>query len=208
MLNKGSYESNVFINCPFDDAYRPLLKALLFTIKSCGLHPRIASERLDAYEARVEKIIELIAESKYSIHDLSRIKSAGTDEYYRLNMPFEIGLDLGCKKFHPDEKYRSKFSLILEKERFSLHKALSDLSSSDVKCHNEDAEQLVEEVRTWFSETGLSNLPGPSLVWDNFNIFNADLYARKVREGFKPLQIDKLPVPEFLKAVDKWLQVR
>jgi hypothetical protein len=58
-----------------------------------------------------------------------------------MNMPLEIGLDFGCKEFHPDPKYRQKKSLILEGERFSLHKALSDLSGADVKCHHNQAEK-------------------------------------------------------------------
>ncbi|MBK7937675.1 MAG: hypothetical protein IPJ82_11535 [Lewinellaceae bacterium] len=150
MVNQ--FERNVFINCPFDDEYRLLLKPLLFTLRYCKLTPRIASERLDSSEIRLEKILEIIQDSKYSIHDLSRIKSSKKGEYYRLNMPLEIGLDLGCKVFHSGEKYRGKNSLILEGERYSLHKGLSDLSGSDVKCHDNDAEKMVESVRSWLVE--------------------------------------------------------
>lgn len=204
----NQFERNVFINCPFDDEYRLLLKPMLFTLQFCKLTPRIASERLDSSEIRLEKIVEIIQDSKYSIHDLFRIKSSKKGEYYRLNMPLEIGLDLGCKKFHPDEKYRGKKSLILEGERYSVHKGLSDISGSDVKCHDNDAEKMVESIRSWLVESGRTKIPGPNLIWDDYNIFNADLYTDFSGRGFKKSQIDTLPIPEFLDFLKKWLSKR
>ncbi len=204
----NQFERNVFINCPFDDEYRLLLKPLLFTLRYCKLTPRIASERLDSSEIRLEKILEIIQESKYSIHDLSRIKSSKKGEYYRLNMPLEIGLDLGCKEFHPEEKYRGKNSLILEGERYSLHKGLSDLSGADVKCHDNDAEKMIESVRSWLVEVGRKKIPGPNMIWDDYNFFNAELYHDFSNHGFKKNQIDTLPIPEFLDFLNKWLLKR
>lgn len=202
----GQFEKNVFINCPFDDDYRALLKPLLFTICKCGYTPRIASERMDSSEIRLDKIIQIIQESKFSIHDLSRIKSGKKGEYYRLNMPLEIGLDLGCKKFHREPKYQEKKSLILEAERYSVQKALSDLSGADFKCHKGDAETMVESVRTWMVEVGCKNIPGPNSIWDAYNFFLADLYAHFKSKGFKDSQIDPLPIPEFLEFLRSWLK--
>jgi len=70
-----AFEQNVFINCPFDDSYLPLLRPILFTVIYLGFTPRIALERLDSGEPRINKIISLIEDSKYAIHDLSRIKA-------------------------------------------------------------------------------------------------------------------------------------
>lgn len=204
----NQFDQNVFINCPFDDEYRTLLKPLLFTIRYCRLNPRIASERMDSGEIRFDKILEIIQESKFSIHDLSRVKADEAGEYYRMNMPLEIGLDFGCKEFHPDPKYRQKKSLILEGERFSLHKALSDLSGADVKCHHNQAEKMVESVRSWLVEIDLQRVPGPNLIWDDFNFFNADLYSQFSKNGFKNAQIDRLPIPEFLDFMDYWLKAK
>jgi hypothetical protein len=36
------YDRQVFLNCPFDDEYRPLLRAAAFTIHACGFTARIA----------------------------------------------------------------------------------------------------------------------------------------------------------------------
>ncbi|MGH6915196.1 MAG: hypothetical protein ACREH3_16020, partial [Geminicoccales bacterium] len=61
---------------------------MLFVILDLGREPRIALERLDSGKPRIEKIISLIGESKYAIHDLSRLQARRAGEYYRLNMPF------------------------------------------------------------------------------------------------------------------------
>lgn len=55
---------NVFVNCPFDNQYFPLLKALLFTIVYIGLKPLI-SETSDSGEIRLHKIKDLMLESQY-----------------------------------------------------------------------------------------------------------------------------------------------
>ena len=94
-----AFNDNVFVNCPFDDEYLPLLRPLLFTVIDLGFTPRIALERLDSGRPRFQKIVALIKQSKYAIHDLSRIQSSKVGEFYRLNMPFELGLDVGCSLF-------------------------------------------------------------------------------------------------------------
>ena len=37
-----AFDQNVFVNCPFDEEYLPLLRPLLFTIVYLGFRPRIA----------------------------------------------------------------------------------------------------------------------------------------------------------------------
>ena len=70
-----AFEENVFINCPFDQDFYPLLRPLRFTVIYLGLKPRIALESVDSGQPRIEKIVKLIAESKYAIHDISRIEA-------------------------------------------------------------------------------------------------------------------------------------
>jgi hypothetical protein len=202
------FTKNVFINCPFDEKYRVLLKPLLFTIKYCSLNPRIASERMDSSEVRIEKIQAIIEACKYSIHDLSRIKATEKGEFYRLNIALEIGLDMGCKLYNPDPKYKTKQSLILEGEKFSYQKALSDLSGSDVRCHHDDPEQLVEEVRAWLASFVEWDLPGPNTIWYEYNAFNMDLFSEFTANGFKQDQIEQLNMPEYLKYLNQWIDLK
>jgi hypothetical protein len=192
------FDKSIFINCPFDDEYKPLLKTLLFVIKKLGFIPRISLERNDSSEVRLNKIKELIESSKFGIHDLSRHKSKKSDEYFRLNMPFELGLDLGCRDFNPDSKFRNKKILILEQEKYSTQKALSDLSFADCKCHNGQEEELVYEVRTWIIENGFKVKQSGSSLWDEYNIFNSKLFEQKINEKFTQKDIDLMSVAEFL----------
>jgi len=70
MAKHENYHKNVFINCPFDDKYFDLLQTLIFTICYYGFTPRISLESSDSGQLRLDKIIQLIKESRYSIHDL------------------------------------------------------------------------------------------------------------------------------------------
>ncbi len=65
-----AYDRQVFINCPFDNEYWPLLKAIVFVIRACGCTPRSALENSDASEERLAKILRIIGDCKFSIHDL------------------------------------------------------------------------------------------------------------------------------------------
>jgi len=89
---------NVFINVPFDDDYAPLFDALVFTTIACGYRVRCALEEDDSGNIRLDKLVRLIRECPRSIHDLSRIE-LGDNELPRFNMPFELGLALGAKRF-------------------------------------------------------------------------------------------------------------
>ena len=198
-----NFENNVFINCPFDDDYFPMLKPLLYTIKTIGFNPRISLERNDSGEIRLNKIKELIESSKYSIHDLSRAKAKKIGEYFRQNMSFELGLDLGCRDYNSNDKFKGKRFLIFEEEKYSTQKSLSDLSFADCKCHKGEAEELVYETRNWFAENGQKNVPSASSIWDGYNVFYADLYEEKSKQGFKQKDINRLPIAEFMDFIDE-----
>ena len=48
MKHHPDYHLNVFINCPFDDQYFDLLKAIIFTICYFDFIPRISLENSDS----------------------------------------------------------------------------------------------------------------------------------------------------------------
>jgi len=199
------FETNVFINCPFDDDYTPLLQPLLFTIICLGFNPRIATERSDSGEQRIDKICELIELSKYSIHDLSRLQSKKKKEYYRLNMPFELGIDYGCRKFASNH-YKDKKFLILEKDRFNYAKALSDFSGVDIKNHDNDSIKIVRAVRNWLAQFAEEAAEAPAVLWERFNFFMVDFFEERTDQGFSEDDIYALPTAEFIKNIRNWLR--
>ncbi|MDR7229129.1 hypothetical protein J2X45_000192 [Caulobacter sp. BE264] len=198
-----AFERSVFINCPFDDAYKPLLRAILFCIYYLGLEPRIAVERLDGSEPRIEKIIELIEASKFAIHDLSRIRAERAGELFRLNMPLELGLDIGCKRFR-GPPWSDKRCLILETERYRYQAAISDLSNSDIEAHADDPAEALTVVRNWLNTECKLDAEGPSYIWGRFTDFIAETDDVLVARGYSRRDIDRLPMVEWMTRMSVW----
>lgn len=199
-----SFDKNVFINCPFDDGYSYILQAIVFCILELDFEPRIALERLDSAESRIEKIIELIEGSKYAIHDLSRLKAATAGEFYRLNMPFELGLDVGCRRFKGGQ-WKDKRCLILEAERYRYQAALSDLSNSDIAVHQNEPSEAMREVRNWLAQQAKLKPHGPAQIWQRFNEFLSSNYDRLKARGFSDRDIEKQPINELIDDMKEWI---
>jgi len=204
--SRESFEENVFINCPFDAGYHPLLQVLLFTIVFLGFRPRIALERFDSGELRLSKIARFVKDSRFSIHDLSRLQAGATGEYYRLNMPFELGVEYGGRLFGRG-RLREKCCLILESEPFDAMRALSDLAGVDVKSHRSQPFELMRQVRNWFVESAaLKRAPAPESMWLSYTVFMASLDKKLLRQGFTQEDKERMPVVEYLDLIEEWLQ--
>lgn len=68
LLGGNGYEHNVFINCPFDAAYKRILDALVFVIHEAGFVARCALEVDIAAQNRFAKLSGIAADCKYGIH--------------------------------------------------------------------------------------------------------------------------------------------
>jgi len=201
-----SFETSVFINCPFDKAYIALLRPILFCVIDLGLEPRIASERMDSGESRIDKIVQLILACRFGIHDLSRLRAAKKNEFYRLNMPFELGVDFGCRRFKGGD-YSRKRILILERESFRYHAAISDLSESDVAVHKDDPATACKVVRDWLAQDLATPPPGPSSIWGRFEDFMADNFDELTARGFSASDVESQPINEVLASMRAWIDV-
>lgn len=198
------FHKNVFVNCPFDEEFYDLLRPLLFTIVYLDLTPRIALEVIDSGKVRIDRIVELIRESKYAIHDLSRIVAVAAGDLYRLNMPFELGIDLGARYFGPGD-LSDKRCLVLETEAYRYKAALSDLSGSDIAHHGNEPAKVVVAVRNWLKNACKVHAPGPTLIWDSFNYFMAELHDDLLDRGFSKKDVDALPIPELIEHMVVWV---
>jgi hypothetical protein len=164
----------VFINCPFDDDYRSCLEATLFTVTISGYRPRCALEENDAGDIRFDKLRKLIAESDYTIHDLSRTESS-EEGLPRFNMPFELGLMMGAKHFG-GPKQRAKRACIMIAENYVLPKYLSDLAGNDPAAHASDPRAVVRIVRDHLhNDPDGHRLPGAAHMIDLLDNFHRDL---------------------------------
>ena len=92
-------DKDVFINCPFDEAYKPSFQAILFAVYDLAFAARCALEVDDGSELRLDKILRIIEQCTYGIHDISAVGLSTGTNLPRFNMPLELGLYLGCKRF-------------------------------------------------------------------------------------------------------------
>ena len=198
------FDRNVFINCPFDSEFLPLAQALVFSILRLGLEPRTATERADSGETRIQKIRELIESSCFSVHDLSRMEPLGPHDLPRFNMPFELGLDLGCR-YYGSSRCKNKLCLILEREQYRYQRVLSDISGNDIRSHQNDPECLVRVVRNWFFVSRGGPLPSARRLWDDYNLFQVDLKTSLDQLNFSDRDVLALEMAEYIDSVKEWL---
>lgn len=194
-------ENAVFINCPFDKDYLPLLRALLFVSRFYNLEVKIASSDLDSKSNRLARIIALMKDSKYSIHDLSRMKADKVGEYYRMNMPFELGLDYGLGE-------QQKVFLIFENEPYKLKIALSDINGWDVRPHFDNPETLIMEFRRWIvANSDVSKTLkdfSSSDIWYKYNDFYGSFSDHMTIHHLKD---EEVSISEYLEYIDSYLRV-
>lgn len=198
-----SFETCVFINCPLDEEYEGMLQAMLFCILYLGFHPRLATERTDSAEDRLGKIVELIEASRYSIHDLSRSVAKVPGEHFRLNMPFELGIDYGCRRY--SEGREGKKILILEDRRYQLKAALSDLAGCDVEAHGGKFEKAVRKVRNWLVSEAGADAVGAAAILGKYADFQQWYYEKQLVAGFSEEDIKDYPTNELLQAMTDWV---
>jgi hypothetical protein len=200
----ADYERGVFINCPFDQAYRPLFDAIVFVVFVCGLIPRSALEFDDASQTRIDKIGALIEGCRWGIHDISRVE-LNEHGLPRFNMPFELGLFLGAKRFGSPGQ-RRKSCLVLDADPFRYQKFISDISGQDITPHGADPGRIIAAVRNWISNslpTRELAIPGGTEIKRLFDRFEEELPAlcQELR-----IEISELTFADYARIVSSWLR--
>jgi len=197
------YATNVFINCPFDEAYLELRNALLFAVFDCGFIPRCALEEDNSGNVRFEKIQNIIAESKFAIHDISRTEIDEINQLPRFNMPLELGVFIGAKRFG-DHHQKIKNCLILDREQYRYQAFISDISGHDIRAHNNDFKEAIKHVRNWLNTaSGRKTIPGGSKILRRYRLFKDNLPAMCAEI---PIDIDELTYNDYCNFISTWLK--
>jgi hypothetical protein len=199
-------ERHVFINCPFDRAYRPILRALLFAVYDCGFRARSALEVEDSGEVRVQKIIRIVGESALGIHDISRVQLDRSTSLPRFNMPLELGLFLGAKSYG-DADQQTKRCLILDSEPYRYQKYISDIAGQDIRAHNDNPTTAIELVRNWLSASGVAReqvIPSGSVLAKRYRACRS-VFPKMCEE----LQLDpkRLTFTDDIALIVAWLDI-
>ena len=203
VIRRASRNDGVFINCPFDTAYLPLFEVLVFTIAACGFVPRCSLEDSDGSEVRIDKILRLLRGCRFAIHDISCVELDSRQNLPRFNMPFELGLDIGCKKFG-GRACASKRILILDRERFRYQVFLSDIAGQDIRAHGGDVDTTVTIVRNWLrTASGRTSIPGDIFIRSKFAAF-ARALPKMCTDGH--LNRNALSYADLLSFAQDWLE--
>jgi len=198
------FEYGVFINCPFDDAYKSLFDAIVFAVHDCGYLARCSLEVADASQVRIEKILGIISECRFGIHDISRTDLDSITRLPRFNMPFELGVFVGAKRFGAG-RHHSKTLLILDIERYRYQKFLSDIAGQDIVAHDGDPIKAIKAVRDWLSAAAPVSIqiPGGAAIAKRYAAFRDELPATCERLR---LRVDELTFNEYVLQVEEWLK--
>jgi hypothetical protein len=151
---KADTTLDVFINCPFDSDYKPVFNAIVYTVVRSGYRARCALETDDAGENRLTKIIKIISECRYGVHDISRTEVDGEPPLPRFNMPLELGLWLGAHHLGREDQ-SGKQCIVFDRQKYRYSRFISDISGQDIHSHEGEIAQLITELAAW-----LRHLPG------------------------------------------------
>jgi hypothetical protein len=171
----ASFARDVFINCPFDPAYKVMFRAIVFAITRSGFRARCALEVDDASQNRWASISDIVDQCRYGVHDISRTEPDGDPPLPRFNMPLELGLFLGAKRFGGAVQKRKR-CLVMDTERYRYQRFISDLAGQDIHAHGNDPATCIEAVATWLRVQSRSKtVPGGRAMAREFERFEAQL---------------------------------
>ncbi|MET7242811.1 hypothetical protein ABZT49_05540 [Methylobacterium sp. EM32] len=151
---KPSTARDVFINCPFDADYAAIFNAIVFTVVRSGFRARCALETEDAAVNRLAKIIKIIGECPFGIHDISRTEPSGDPPLPRFNMPLELGLWLGAHHLGRTDQV-GKCCIVFDREQYRYQRFISDIGGQDIQWHEGRVPMLISKLANW-----LRHLPG------------------------------------------------
>lgn len=200
---KTAFERSVFVNCPLDETYEPILQAILFCIVHFDFIPQLTTGRADGGEDRLTKIIGQIESCKYSIHDLTRSRATKEGELLRMNMPFELGIDYASRRYRPG--LDGKKFLVFERAPYEAKAALSDLSGCDFQTHADSFDKAIGEVRTFLVNEAGAAPQGRALIISRYEDFQAWYWERQLAAGSSEQDIRQYPTREVLRAMQDWL---
>lgn len=207
MAQHTDYLDNVFINCPFDKTYNAIFEAIVFAIHDCGFIARCAREEQDSGDIRFDKLIRIIDDCKYGVHDISKADLDASTLLARFNMPLELGLFMGCQRYVEKDHYnKNKRTLVMDKEAYRYQKFISDLAGTDISIHEDSPEKAINIVRKFlYNNAPRNSIASGAYISERYKNFNAHLpdYCEKLK-----WDRDDLTFLEYVSCVAEWIRLK
>ena len=157
----------------------------------------------DAAETRIDKLYRIIEESRYSIHDLSRTELDAANGLPRFNMPLELGIFLGAKRFGDDDQAQKR-CMILDTQQYRFQMFISDLAGMDIKAHAGDSRSMVQHVRDFLLTASRRRTIPPTVeLLDSYDRFVGAMPALAATAGLNPAD---LRFPDFERLAQAWVR--
>ena len=121
----------------------------------------------------------------------------------RFNMPLELGIFLGAKRFGTDRQ-KDKRALIMDREQYRYMKAISDISGQDIEHHNSKTVDCIKCVRNWLKSTSRrKGIASGSHIAERFRQYEKDLplICKQLRLDPADLQYNDL-----VETMTEWLR--
>jgi hypothetical protein len=132
---------------------------------------------------------------------MSRVELSEGSNLPRFNMPLELGLFLGAKRFGDKEQHK-KNALILESQPYRNQQFISDIAGQDIRCHKDDHNLIIFHVRDWLSTASKRILPGGKDISLRYGQFSTELPALCAAAR---TSLDELTFNDFGIFVSTWL---
>lgn len=156
----------------------------------------------DGTETRIDKLYRIIEQSRYSVHDLSRTQLDPTNQLPRFNMPLELGLFLGAKRYGEDRQ-KLKRCLILDTHQYRFQMFISDIAGMDITAHGGDPRVMAVLLRNWLvTVSRRRSIPDAAVVLGSFDRFFEGLPAIADAAG---TTVDTMLYADFERFVLAWV---
>lgn len=149
--------------------------------------------------------MNIISECKYSIHDLSLTTLDSATGLPRFNMPFELGLDLGCRRFG-NRVQREKISLVLDIEAHRYERFISDVKGQDITARGNTVGEVIGVVRDWLRnelDPRVVIIPSGENIAMRHAAFQLELPSICARLKW---DAKRLKFPDFSFAIATWIE--
>jgi hypothetical protein len=148
------------------------------------------------------RFAELFASARTASTTYARPNSTQTRDCPRFNMPFELGLFLGARRFGGRSHNRKK-TLIFDRDPFRYQSYISDIAGQDIHPHKGDVDALIGDLAAWLRDEARDpKVPGGVALASEFGKFKVDLPA--IVDDMR-LQLSELTYKDLVEIVVRWI---